>query len=122
MVLVEDFFEAVVLHAVAGVGNDVAMAQHAALRAAGRTGGIDNLGEVVCPAGPAPFLDLLRRHLRTERLDVGEAAEHAAVDLPHVGERGEPGARGGNHLAMIVCLDDDGDCTRVAEDPLDLLE
>ena len=81
--------EAVVLHAVAGVGDDVAVAEHAALRTAGRAGGVDDLGEVGGPAGPAPFLDLLRRDLRAARFDVGQPTEPAAVDLPHVGECGK---------------------------------
>ena len=121
-VLVEYPPEAVVLHAVAGVGDDVAVAEHAALRPAGRAGGVDDLGEVVGAAGPAPFLDLLRRHLRAACPDVGQAAEAAAVDLPHVGERGQAGPRRGDLLGVIVGLGHDGDRTGVAEDPLDLLE
>ena len=51
-----------------------------------------------------------------------QAAEPAAVDLPHVGERGQAGPRRGDLLGVIVGLDHDGDRARVAEDPLDLLE
>ena len=120
-VLVEDRWEAIVQHAIAGVGDDVAMAQHAALRTARCPRGVDDLGEVGGPAGPAAFLDLLRGDVGTARLEVGELAEPAAVDLPGMGKCREPGLQRADHGRVLVGLDDDGGRAGVAEDPLDLV-
>jgi hypothetical protein len=79
-------------------------------------------GEVTGPTRPAPFLDLLRCHLRNTRLELGQATEAAAVDLPHVGQRGQASARRGHLPGVILGLGHDGDRTGVTEDPLDLLK
>ena len=119
---VEDPREAIILHAVADVGHDVAVAQHAALRAAGRAGGIDDLGEVTSAPGVTPLLDLLRCHRRAERPDAAEAAGPAGVDPPHVAERGQAGPGRGDLRGVVAGLDHHDNRSRVTEDPLDLLE
>jgi hypothetical protein len=97
-------------------------AEHATLRPAGRAGGIDDLGDVACVTAPAPFLDLLRGHLRAARRDVGQAGEAAAVDLPHMGKCRKASPCRGDLLGVFVGFDYGGHRTRVAEDPLDLFE
>jgi hypothetical protein len=122
VVLVEHLLETVVLHAVADIGNEVAVAQHAALRAAGRAGGVHDLGEISGAPGEAAFLNLFRRDRRPAHRDVGQAAEPAAVDLPDMSQRGKPAPRLCDPLGVIVGLHHDGNRARVAEDPFDLLE
>ena len=98
------------------------MAEHAALRPAGRAGGVDDLGQVGGAAGPTPFFDLLRPHLRAAGREVGQPTEAAAVDLPHVGQRGQASPRGGDLPGVIVGLGHHGNRAGVAEDPLHLLQ
>ena len=120
VVFAEHPLEPVVEHAVADVGHDVAVAEHAALRPAGRAGGVDDLREVAGAPAPAPFFDLLWRHLHAAGHDLGQAA--AAVDLPHVGQCGQAGPHRGDHLGVLVGLHHGGSRTGVTQDPLDLLE
>jgi hypothetical protein len=96
---------------VGGVEVEVAMGQHATLRAAGGAGGVDEGREVVGAGGVPGLLD----PGRVDRLaGLDQPLQGAVLDLPYVVDAGhERGVRGGLHHA--------GHRAGVGEDPLDLL-
>ena len=97
--------------------DEVRVGEHAALRLAGRSRGVDERRDVGADREVAAALDLLVGHVGARR---GELVEVAEVDLPDVADRGEVGVHLVEAREVVGRLEDDRDGAGVAEVPLHL--
>ncbi len=97
--------------------DEVRVRENASLRPSGRTGGVDEGGDVVAAGEVAPAFDLGVRHV-----DPGsrELVEVAQIDLPDVPDEGELRVDFVEFREVVGGLEDHGDRAGIAEVPVHL--